>query len=373
MPTPNNIPTFLKSPDEESSYVPGSDDLETFRQLLQEAETFQIPSDRDSATHDFQQQIFYHVLGHTKFINRELLSIVEQYKQNLHILTSLDFVSPMTSLRSAEREIDNMSASGIKHAARIAHLQEMVTTQKQRLSELKKHWLSLTAEFRRLTLIIRDKLSKMEQTCVTSIAILSDCEIARKREWQRIEDIKKNYKTQLKYNMYGRRVTWRDLENAKAEFDLLSREISILGREEITSLAELYASIRGRIRITRNEIDALLVEIETRKNESVKENKDLFKRLGRVLVSFLSDRRFGLKAPEHRDIMADESILEAARKELFDYLFAVVQKERRSLHDRRSFADRRNVTTLQYKGKERRNRKDRRTTNRRKIDRSGSS
>jgi hypothetical protein len=86
-----------------------------------------------------------------------------------------------------------------------------------------------------------------------------------------------------------------------------------------------------------------------------------------VLVSFLADRRFGLKAPEQRDVMADESILRAARKELFDYLFQVVQKERRSRHDRRLLTDRRKANNVKYKGAERRSGKDRRTTHDRRT------
>ncbi len=367
MQTQNDIPASLKSLDGESSSV-RPDDLEPYRQLHKDAEAFQVHPQHDSATDDFQQQMFYHVLGHTKFINRELLSVVEHYKRNLHILMSLDFVSPMTSLRSAEKEIGTMSTSGLDHAARLAHLQEMATLQKQRLSELKKNWLFLTSELRRLTLMMYDHLSTMERTCNTSIAILSDCEVAKNRERQKIEDIKKHYRTQLKYNMYSSRVTWRDLENAKMEFDLLSREISILGKEEITSLAELYASIRNRVRTTQNEVDELLLEIERKKNESVKENRDLFKRLGRALVSFLSDRRFGLKTPESRDAAVDESIIRAARKELLNYLFDVVRKERRARKERRVSTDRRKAQNVKYKGIERRSGKDRRTSNRRKIN-----
>ncbi len=360
MSTSNDIPTFLRNLDRESGSEPFPDDLETYRQLLKDAETSPV-SEQNSPRHDFQQQIFYYVLSHTKFINRELLLAAEQYKHNLHMLMSLDFVSPMTALRSAEREIGSMDAAGIEHAARIAHLQETVTMQRQRLSEIKRRWLALSSELRRITVLTRDKLSGIKQNCDTAIAILSDCEVMKKPERQKIEDIKKDYRTQLKNNMYGRRVTWRDLENAKMEFDLLSREISILGKEEITTLAELYASIRSRVRAATNEMDVLLAEIESKKNESVKENKDLFKRLGQVLVSFLSDRRFGLKTPENREAVTDESIIRAARKELIDYLFGVLQKERRSaLRDRRSLADRRKADNRRYKGVERRSGKDRR-------------
>ncbi len=366
MQTENDIPASLKSLDGESSPV-RPDDLEPYRQLLKDAEAFQTSSQPDSATDDVQQLMFHHVLDHTKFINSELLSVVEHYKRNLHILMSLDFVGPMTALRSAEKEIGTMSTSGVDHAARLAHLQETIDLQKQRLSELKKHWVFLTSELRRIALMLYDHLSAMEGTCDTSIAILSDCEVAKNRERQKIEDIKKHYRNQLKYNMYSSRVTWRDLENAKMEFDLLSREISILGKEEIISLSELYASFRNRVRTAKNEIDALLPEIEGKKNESVKENKDLFKRLGRALVSFLSDRRFGLKNPENREASADESIIRAARKELLDYLFDVVRKERRARQERRVLPDRRKARNVKYKGTERRSGKDRRATNRRII------
>ncbi len=366
MQTQNDTPASLESPDGESSPV-RPDDLEPYRQLLKDAESFQTSPQPDPAADDFQQLLLYHVLDHTQFLNSELLSVVEHYKRNLHILASLDFVGPMTALRSAEKEIDSMSTSGVDHTARLAHLQETVALQKQRLSELKKNWVFLTSELRRLALMLYDHLSAMERTCNASIAILSDCEVAKNRERQKIEDIKKHYRNQLKYNMYSSRITWRDLENAKVEFDLLSREISILGKEEITSLAELYTSFRDRVRTARNEIDALLPEIEGKKNESVKDNKDLFRRLGRTLVSFLSDRRFGLKTPEIREAAADAGIIRAARKELLGYLFDVVRQERRARQERRVLPDRRTARNVKYKGIDRRSGRDRRAANRRKI------
>jgi hypothetical protein len=304
--------------------------------------------------------MYYRVLDHTKFVNSELLSAVELYNDHLQSLTSLDFVNPTALIKSAEKEMCNIGTNRVGDAARMAKLQTMVKAQKQSLSELKRHWLTLSSELLRFARYIRDKMTTIEELCGASIAILSDCEIVRKKERQRIEDIKKYYKTQLKNDLYSSQVTWRDLENAKKEFDVLSGEIFTLGREDIYTLTELYTAIRDQAKKTANEIDMLLAEIESKKNESVKENKDLFTRVGHVLVSLLSDHHIELKASRNRVETADENIIRAIRKEVLDYLFEVVQKERRAKNDRRSLADRRKFNDLHYRGPERRNRKDRR-------------
>jgi hypothetical protein len=205
-------------------------------------------------------------------------------------------------------------------------------------------------------------MTAIEKLCGASIAILSDCEIARKKERQRIEEIKKHYKTQLKSDLYSNKVTWRDLESAKKEFDVLSGEIFTLGREDISALTELYTAIRDNAKKAVNSIDMLLTEIESKKNGSVKENKDLFSWVGDVLVSLLSDHHIELKASKNRIETADENIIRAIRKEVLDYLLEVVQKERRAKNDRRSLADRRKHNDPNYKGPERRKCKDRRTS-----------
>ncbi len=283
------------------------------------------------------------------------------------MLLSIDFVSPVAAIRSAEAEMARVRLGRTRDMAEIEKIQEAIRIQKQRLSELKKHWLALSSELRSTALSVREGLAKTEKTCDSSISILSDCEIARKRERQRIEDIKTYFKTQLKNDLYGRQVTWRDLEKAKREFDLLSRQISTLGREDIFALTELYSAIRSHAAQTGKEIDALLQEVETKKDGSVRENKELFKLLGDTLVKHLSCCRFELKAAEHQDVSADASVIRVIRKELLDYLFEVVQEERRSQRNRRSTPDRRKFNDPRYKGRERRSSTDRRITKSRKT------
>ena len=359
-PTQEEVNSFLKNPNRENGRSQCVDELVKYRQVLKDIDAFERHQQFDSTRRDLRQLMYYRVLGHTKLVNRELLSAVELYSDHLKSLTSLDFVNPTALIKSAEKEMGNIGTGSVGDAARMAKLQTMVKTQKQSLSELKRRWLTLSSELLRFADYIRDKMAEIEKTCGASVAILSDCEIARKKERQRIEDIKKYYKTQLKNDLYSSQVTWRDLENAKKEFDALSGEIYTLGREDIETLIDLYTAIRGHAKRTTTEIDLLRVEIERKKNGSVKENKDLFSRLGHVLSSLLADHHVELKASRNRVETSDENIVRAIRKEVIDYLFEVVQKERRARNDRRSLADRRKLNDLRYRGPERRNRKDRR-------------
>jgi len=368
-PTQEEVDSSLESPNRENSGALCVDDLAKYRQLLKDLDAFERHQQFDLARRDLRQQMYYRVLGHAKFVDRELLSAVELYKDHLQSLTSLDFVNPTTLIKTAEKEMCIIGKSRVGDAARLAKLQTMVKAQKQSLSELKRRWLTLSSELLRFACYIRNKLTAIEKLCGASIAILSDCEIVRKKERQRIEEIKKYYKTQLKNDLYSSQVTWRDLEIAKKEFDVLSGEIYTLGAEDISILTELYTAIRSHAKKTTNEIDMLLTEIENKKNESVKENKDLFSRVGDVLVSLLSDHQIELKTSKNRIETADENIIRAIRKEVLDYLFEVVQKERRAKNDRRSLADRRKLNDPHYKGPERRKRKDRRTLQNRRSTR----
>jgi hypothetical protein len=368
-PTEDEVVSSPEGPNRENSGALFVDDLAKYRQALKDLDAFERHHQFDSARRDLHQQMYYRVLSHTKFVNRELLSAVELYKDHLQLLTSLDFVNPTALIKSAEKEMGNIGTSGAGDAARMAKLQTMVKAQKQSLSELKRRWLTISSELLSFACYVRDKMTAIEKLCGASIAILSDCEIVTKKERQRIEEIKKFYKTQLKNDLYSNKVTWRDLESAKKEFDVLSGEIYTVGREDISILTELYSAIRDLAKKTANDIDILLTEIEIKKNESVKENKDLFSRVGDVLASLLSGHHIEQKASKNPVETADESIIRALRKEVLDYLVAVVQKERRAGNDRRSLADRRKLNDPYYKGPERRKCKDRRTLQNRRSAR----
>ncbi len=366
-PLRGGLNAFPESTYEESGLKRRINDLSTYRQLLKDAAVFEQHPLSDVEQQDLRDHMFYRVLSHSRFVNPAFLPAVERYQYHLYALLSLDFVNPMSFIKSAEKEMDGLDRNKTDDAARIAKLQEMVDVRKKSLSELKRRWESFAAELCRITLSIRDNLSGIERLCKTSIAILSDPVIGRTRERQLIEDIKTYFKEQLKDSLRRGSVSRQDVENAKEEFDVLCQEISAFGREDIHVLITAFEAVRGHTNKIAREIDRLLTEYESKKNGSVKENKDLFKRAEQTLVSLISDLRFELKAQKIRTGAATDDIVTAIRKEMLDYLFEAAQKERRSRSDRRSFKERRKSDGLRCKGSERRIGEDRRAVQNRRI------
>jgi hypothetical protein len=142
---------------------------------------------------------------------------------------------------------------------------------------------------------------------------------------------------------------------------MLSKEISVLLREDVYTLTRLYEAIHDHTKKIARKIDALMAEIERKKNKRFEEDGKLFAQVEQVLVSLMSDHHFELKATEIHTETAHESILFEKRKEMLDHLFELLQKERRSSNNRRTGEDRRRFNDPDYKGPKRRSGKDRRS------------
>lgn len=361
LPTQKELDAFFESARTEDGQELRISDLAKYRQLLKETDAFARHQAPDARQDDLQQQMFYSVLGHSQFVNHALLSAVELYQYHLHALMSLDFDHPTTFIVSAEKEIGRLSRKKIEDVMRMARLREMIGERKKVLATLKRPWAELTAELRRIALYIKDNLVRIEKLCETSIVILAEVEIGRKKEKQLVKDVQTYFKEQFREALYRGRVSSKqDLENAKKELDLLSTEMSVLIREDTDALMALYEAIHGHTKKAAQDIDALLVEIESKKNGSVREKRGLFKRIKQVLVSLISDYRFELKLSRTHTDTAHQGIIGEKRKEMLGYLFEQAQKERRSRTDRRSAKDQRKHEESNYRGPERRSGKDRR-------------
>jgi len=92
----------------------------------------------------------------------------------------------------------------------------------------------------------------------------------------------------------------------------------------------------------------------------------MFTELEQVLVALITDCRFDLKAAAVHSETAHEDVLREKRRDLLDRIFALLEKERRALRDRRRGGERRSyqppapLTSERREGKDRRSRKGRR-------------
>jgi hypothetical protein len=206
-------------------------------------------------------------------------------------------------------------------------------------------------------------LIKIEKHCKASIAILSDPRVSGRKENQMVEDIKERPQKALQSG----KITMQDFDRAVREVNLIADKMSSVVREDIEVLKNLYETVHGRLKKALQAIDVLPMVIGSRKNGNIEELQQLFDKVERALVSLLSSPHREQLASSIQTETAYEKFITQKRKEMLDYLFAVLQKERRSRPDRRTSGKRRKVNTPIGKKPERRNGKERRTgQNRRK-------
>ncbi len=360
-PGQEEITVFLERTHRDGSREVHARDLEQFRKLVKETEAFEQRGMRGQNEADLHELMRYGVLGHAQFASSALLGTMELYKYHLHALGALDFKTPASFIASAENELGRLSKKRLNDVMRMARLQEMIAERKKIVETLKRQWVELAAELRRIALYIRDNLSRIGKLCETSIVVLAETGIGQQKEKQLIEDIKNLYKVKFKEALHRGNTSRQDLENAKEELDLLTTEMSIHSREDADVLTRSYETLLEQVKRTVQELDTVLAQIEQNKSGSVLESTELFKRIERVLVSLISDCRIDPKPSGIHTDTPHAGILRNKRKEMLNYLFEQVRKERRVQKDRRSLPERRKVNKPDYGGPERRRNKERRT------------
>jgi uncharacterized protein (UPF0147 family) len=360
-PSQEELSDFLESPKKEGGRVLHGNDLTTYRELLKDVQAFESHQRQGAARQDFPEKMFYGVLSHSRFVNPALKSAVEQYKYLLHALITLDFRKPTAFIRSAEEDMSRLNQKNKDHAVRLARLRGMVDERKETLETLKRRWAALAEELGHIALYIRDNLVRIEKLCETSIVVLVDLQIERKKESHLIEDIKTHFKEHLKDSLRRGPITKQYLETVKKDVAMLSKEIAVILREDVYALTLLYEAIYDHAKKIAHEIDTLMAKIKGNKNNSYEDGRELFAQVERVLVSLISDYRFDLKTTEIHTETAHKNILVEKRKEMLDHLFELLQKERRSHRNRRTVEDRRRFKDPSRKGPERRGGKDRRS------------
>jgi len=360
-PSQEELSDFLENTKKEGKQELHRDDLSTYRQLLKDIQAFEHHQLQDRARQDLRCKMFYGVLSHSHFVNPSLKSAVEQYKYFLQALIALDFKKPTVFIRSAEKEISTLNPKNHDHAVRLARLREMVDTRKETLLTLKRRWAALVEEMSNIALYIRDNLVKIEKLCEASIVVLVDFQIKQKKENQLIEEIKTHFKEHLKDSLHQGPITKQYLETVKKDVGILSKEISAIFREDVYALTGLYEAIHDHAKKITQEIDALMSTIKGKNGKSFEDDRVLLEQVEQVLVSLVSKFHFELTATEIRTETAYKDILLEKRKEMLDYVFEVLHKERRSRGNRRKGEERRRSDDPSHKGPEQRSGKDRRS------------
>jgi hypothetical protein len=321
-PSQEDLRAFLESLKIKGGQELHGEDMAKYRELLKNVQQ------------DLREKMFFGVLSHSRFVNPALKSAVEQYKYILHALITLDIKKPRVFIR---------------------------------------RWAALAEELNNIALYIRDNLLKIEKLCEASIVILVDLQIEKKFENQLIEEIKTQFKEHLKDSLQHGPIATQYLENIKKDVDVLSKEISVILREDVYALQNMYESIYNHTKKIVREIDTLMDKFKSKKGKNFEDDWGLLERVEQVLVSLISEYHFELETTEICTETAHEDILLEKRKEILDHLFELLRKERRSRSNRRTDGDRRRSNDPNHKGPERRSGKDRRSKKNRRMSLNASS
>ena len=360
LPSQEDLQVFLAKTYKPGTREPHAADLATYRKLLEDVQAFEKNLLEDTGRLDFREKMFYGVLVRSSFVSHALGSAVEQYKYHLHALLLLDFRKPEAFIKSAREEMGKLDLKKKDDADKLARLRRMVEDRQWTIEILGKRREVLAEELGDIALYIRDNLIKIEKLCEASIVVLVDVQLRKKKENQLIEDIKEQFKERLRDSLQQGSITRQDLESVKEDVNQLSKEISALIREDVYAMTGLFEAIHGHAKKFAREINTLLIQTGGTEGKGFEEEARLFAQIERVLVSLVSEYRFELKAAEIRTQTAYEDIFLEKRREMLAYLFALLEKERRTAADRRSAAGRRKLNDPSRKGPERRRGKDRR-------------
>jgi hypothetical protein len=357
-PTSQDLRAFLESPKSKGGQELHTADLETYNEMLGEIESFEHSEGQIAETRDFREQVYYGVLIHTRLFNHALKSAVEQYKFHLHELRELDFTKPAAFVRSAEEELSRLNPKKKDDAAKLDRLQGLVGERKKMLESMKGRWPVLARELTHIATYIRDNLVKIQGLSETSISVLKDPRTRHDVERMVTEDIKAQFKEQLKDALHRGPVTRTYLEAVKKDVDMLLKEVCVVLQKDMDTLRVLYGTVRDHTRKAVKGIDNLTVKI---RNASLAEDRELFMQLEQVLLSLINDCRFGLKAAAISTETPYRNILVEKRNAMLDHLLNLLQRERRALSDRRSSKDRRKFNEPEGSRAERRRGRDRRS------------
>lgn len=365
-PSRDQLDAFLAGPKSGQGRERHRDDFAKYSQILERLVEFKRLQRKDAVKLNFHAHLFYAMLAHSAFYNRELMSAVEQYKYHLHELNAIDLRKPLAFIRAAEEEMRTLKPGRKADDAKREKLQELVAGRKEAAAALKRQQTALARENIHIALYIRDNLIKISLLCQTSIALLADKQLIRSVQLQLVADITEHFRELLKINHRQAPVSRQHLDAVRSDADTVIKEISALLLDSVSVLARLYKTLEEHTRTYASNINELVGSFNEDKSRSYEQDKLLFTQIEQLLVPLISQLRFELTKTEQLTKTAHKEFFLEKRVALLDYLFGLLNQDRRSRSERRSGADRRKLKASGGVPAEARSGKDRRVAKKRR-------
>jgi len=326
-PAIEDLRLFLESPRKEGKKERHGDALANYLQHLARVEEFEKDRQRGMGQTDFHEKMLLGVLSHSHFFTSSLKSAVEQYQYHCHALMTIDLRKPLVFIKSAEEEIKRFNPKSKDDQTRMARLRGMIDQRSKDLETLKGHWPMLGDELYHIAVYITDNLLKIRKLCESSITVLVGLQIGGEKTGQMIEDIKAHFKEQVREYLQLGPVTKQYVESLQDEVAKLSKQLSQQVLEDIYAVTRVYEALHDHAQKIGGELDGLIRQVKSKQHKSVDEDRDLFGRIEKTLISLVSDYHLDTAMPKDaRSGDKHDKLLFEKRKEMLDHLFDLLKK-----------------------------------------------
>lgn len=330
-PSPADLSAFLASP--RASGVPGrhADDLAVFTRYRELVETYEREQTQGFGRLEFGERRLLGVLSHTGFFKPAFRVAVEEYKYHNHQLVLLDFNKPEAFIRSAEAEIGKLNPKKRDDRQKIARLQDMIKQRRKDLEVLSKRRRRIAGELYHIAVYVRDNIVLVQRLCEGAVARLAELQVGGKKTGQMIEDLKEQFKEQVRERRQLGSITPEYLESVKAEVARLSQRLSQSVLEDIYFVTRIYEGFYDHAKNGAGRLEDLLGGADRVRKKDGSDEDQLFSRIEQALVALISEFRVEARpAGEPGASDQHEELLLEKRRELLDHIFLLLRVQRKT-------------------------------------------
>jgi hypothetical protein len=325
-PAPVDLSDFLASP--RASGVPGRhvDDLAAFIHYSELVESYERDQKQGFGRLDLGERRLLGVLSHIGFFKPAFRVAIEEYKYHARQLVLLDFNKPESFIRSADEEIAKFNPKKRDDQQKIARLQDLIKQRRKDLEILTKRRRMVAGELYHIAVYVRDNIEMVQRLCESAIAHLAKLQVGGEKTGQMIDDLKEQFKVQVREHRQLGSITPEYLEAVKSEVAQLSQRLSQSVLEDIYLMTRIYEGFYDHVKNNAGRLGDLLGWADRVRKKDGNDEDVLFARIEEVLVSLISDFRIEVKPDvlpvepgRHEDLLLEK------RRELLDHIFLLLR------------------------------------------------
>lgn len=324
-PSLEELNQFLNSPSGQPASKKHRDDFTSYLHDIKAIEDFESPTESKNR-YSLDEQKILGVLSCSQFFNHSIRFAIELYKYHNSKLRELDFKKPRAFVRAVREELAGLDPKRSADQKKIADLQARLDKRNQDIDALEKKRLELTAELKNIALYVRDFLARIQGLCEYSIAALGEPQLAKEMEQAMIEELKEQYKGDLREQRALGPLSRETAEKKKEDFVRHSEELVPLVLQDRHSLRGLYEQILDHVNKYASKVDAPVRNIEAKKGSDFEHERYALGKIEEDLVLIISNYQFAPK--EHGETNSGEGadLVMGKRKEMMLRLLNFLQE-----------------------------------------------